>query len=320
MVNELLNLVQESMHAHDMSKRTEQAYIDWIYRFISYHAKKDPVTLNEQDIATFISYLDTDCQKADSTLNQALSAITFLYNEVLQLPLPSRIKYRKIKQDERLPFILSCLEVKQLLAELHGIEYLMASLLYGSGLRVAEVVRLRMNDIDLNKNQIRVWQPVIGNYRDTLLPLSIKAILAEQMYRVTSIYHQDVQEGNGETQLPESIQNTCPQAAKELGWQFLFPAARLIKSPQTGKKEIRTHIHESIIQKAVREAILRAGLNPRASCHTLRHSFAIHVLQSGYKLKALKDLLGHQDIRTTMLYTRIMTNYQESLKSPLDIM
>lgn len=319
MENNILNLVQESIHAQHMSKRTENAYLDWIYRFISFHAKKDPATLCEQDINAFLSYLDTDCQKSLSTQNQALSALIFLYQQVLNMPFPSMIKYRKIKLEDRLPLILSHQEIMQLLAKMKGPELLMASLLYGSGLRVMEVVRLRIKDINLNKNQIYIWQPFSGTYRYSILPASLKARVAEQMYKVTALHHQSIQEGNGQVQLPESIQYTAPQHAKEIDWQFLFPAARLIESPLSGKKELRTHIHESILQKAVREAVLAAELNPKVSCHTLRHSFAVHVLQNGYQLKALKELLGHQDIHTTMLYSRIMKTHKETLQSPLDM-
>jgi integron integrase len=308
--------VRLTIRASKLSQRTEDAYTDWIYRFLCYHRKRDPFALGPEEVNQFLSYLYKDCNKSASSQNQALCAISFYYKDVLKRPLPS-LKYARAAKENPFPVVYTREEVVALLSQLTGIVHLQASLLYGAGLRVMEVMQLRVKDIDLQGNKIHVWQPDKDSYRTTLLPVSLKPALAEQMYQITLLHQKNINEGFGETYLPPLLADRYPEKAKELSWQFLFPAARRVTHPHTGT-EVLKHSHESVLQKAVKEAITRAGLNPGGSCHTLRHSFAVHMLEAGFKVEAVRELLGHHDVRTTLIYTRMLAEKPDVVRSPLD--
>jgi integron integrase len=312
----LLEYIRKVIQEHKLSHRTEQSYTDWIYRFLSYYHDRNVLEMGAGEVGAFLSYLATDCQKSPSTQNQALCALLFLYNKVLEMPLPP-VKFVRARKDKQLPLVFSRQEVSAILAQLSGIEHLLASLLYGSGLRIMEAMQLRVKDIDLQKNRILVWQAEDEEYRSTLFPISLKPALAEQIYRVTLLYQEDVREGFGETYVPADLLAHYPDAPGQLGWQFLFPSVRRVVHPESGR-QVRQHLHESVVQKVIKEAIKKAGLNTNGSCHTLRHSFAVHLLEGGCKVKVLQELLGHRDIRTTMLYTQVVEEKQPALISPLD--
>jgi integron integrase len=312
----LLEYTRTVIRQHALSSRTEQSYIDWIYRFLMFYQKRNPQEMGAVEVASFLSYLATDCHKSASTRNQALYALLFLYNKVLEIPLPSG-RFVRAPKEKQLPLVFNRTEISAVLAQLSGTEQLLAGLLYGSGLRKMEVMQLRVKDIDPQRNRISVWQPNTEDYRYTLFPVSLKPALAEQIHRITQLYQEDIREGFGEAYLSPPLRQRHPGAAGQLRWQFLFPSVRRIVQPETGR-EVRQHLHESVVQKAVKEAIKRAGLNMGGSCHTLRHSFAVHLLENGCQVKVLKDLLGHRDIRTTMLYTQIVEEKQPVVMSPLD--
>lgn len=315
----LFESVNDSIQSCNLSQRTEKSYTDWIYRFIAYHHKRHPSEMGVGEVSQFLSYLHKDCNKSASTQNQALCALSFLYKEVLKHPLPP-FKFVRAKKVKHLPAIYSRSEIASLLSQLSGIEHLMAGLLYGAGLRVMEVIQLRIKDIDLQSNQIHIRPSEKELHRTSLLPLCLKALLAEQIYQATLLYQQDVKSGFGQcSMVPQGQKAAETQLASNQQEYYLFPSARRIKDTESGQ-ELRHHVHESVLQKAVKEAIAKAGLNREGSCHSLRHSFAVHVLESGCKIEKLKELLGHQDLRTTMLYMQIIETKTMVVQSPLDLL
>jgi integron integrase len=313
----LLDQVRHSIRTKHYSIRTEEAYIRWIKEFILFHNKRHPSELAEVEVSKFLSHLAVDRKVAASTQNQALSAIVFLYREVLNKPLHWLDDLDRAKRPAKLPVVLSREEVRAVLAQLDGPNWLMASLLYGSGLRLMECVRLRVKDIDFSYDQIIVRDGKGSKDRVTILPTSLKPPLQRQMDKTRALHENDLKHGFGRVYLPYALEKKYLNANHQWGWQYVFAATRLSVDPCSGRMQ-RHHIAEDVLQKAVRSALGRAGISKPASCHTFRHSFATHLLEDGYDIRTVQELLGHNDVRTTMIYTHVLNRGGKGVRSPLD--
>jgi integron integrase len=300
-----------------MSPRTEEAYVAWVRRFILFSAKRHPAAMGEAEIARFLTALATVRRVSASTQNQALSALLFLYEEVLDRRLEWLKDVARAKKPIRLPVVLSRPEVERLLGSLRGTPWLMASLLYGAGLRLMECARLRVKDLDLDRNEITVRDGKGRKDRVTLLPRSLRGPLLDHLGRVRDLHRSDLARGLGRVSLPGALAAKYPNAPQEWGWQWVFPATRLYRDAATGHLH-RHHLHESVLQRAVKEAASRAGIAKPATPHTLRHSFATHLLEDGYDIRTIQELLGHSDVSTTMIYTHVLNRGGRGVRSPLD--
>lgn len=313
----LLNQVRHHLRLKHYSIRTEEAYLSVIRRFILYHQKRHPKEMGADEIRQYLSHLATDEQVAASTQNVALAALLFLYREVLQIELPLVEGVERAKRPHRIPVVLTTKEVKRVLAQMSSTHHLMASLLYGSGLRLMECVRLRVKDLDFDYRQLIVRDGKGEKDRRTLLPQPLVEPLQCHLARVRLQHEEDVRLGCGSVYLPYALERKYPHAAQEWVWQYVFPAAKLSIDPRTGERR-RHHASEDRLQRAVKEAIRRAGVEKRASCHTLRHSFATHLLEDGYDIRTIQELLGHADISTTMIYTHVLNRGGRGVRSPLE--
>jgi len=313
----LLDRVRELMRLRHYSLRTEEAYIGWIRRYILFHGKRHPNELDEQYVSQFLTSLAINGRVAAATQNQALNAILFLYKEVLQRQLGFVGNALRVKRAPKVPVVLSPSEARAILAQLQGQYRLMAQLLYGSGLRLLECVRLRVKDVDLHYLHITVRDPKGGRERKTMLPVSLAAPLREHLHRVKARHEQDLAEGFGSVYLPTALERKIPSASREWAWQYVFPAERRSIDPRTGI-ERRHHVNEKNLQNAVKAAVRKSQVPKRASCHTLRHSFATHLLENGYDIRTVQELLGHKDVSTTMIYTHVLNRPGLAVKSPLD--
>ena len=315
--SKLLDQVRDVIRRKHYSIRTEQAYIDWIKRFIIYHRKRHPGEMAEEEVAEFLTHLARHLNVAASTQNQALSALLFLYKEVLKHEIGWLEKVERAKKPPKLPVVLSRGEVKEIFEHLHGVPKLMACLLYGSGLRLMECVRLRIKDIDFALAQITVRDAKGGKDRITMLPLNLSEPLRRHLSRVKAQHEQDLEDGFGSVHLPFAFARKSPNAAREWGWQYVFPSSRLSIDPRSGRKQ-RHHIAGGVLQSALKRAVNAAGIVKRANCHSLRHSFATHLLSRGYDIRTVQELLGHKDVSTTMIYTHVLNRPGIGVKSPLD--
>jgi integron integrase len=316
-MSKLLDEVRDAIRVRHYSIRTEQAYIDWIKRFIIFHNKRHPSEMGETEISQFLTHLAVNRNVAASTQNQALSAILFLYKHVLKQPLAWLDGVERAKKPERLPVVLTREEVRALLDQLKGVNHLIASLLYGSGLRLMEALRLRVKDIEFHYNQVIVRDGKGAKDRITILPASLKEPLRSQLKRAREIHQSDLREGCGAVYLPYALERKYPNASREWAWQYVFPAASRSIDPRSDV-ERRHHTDERVVQKAVKEAVRRAAIAKPASCHTLRHSFATHLLEDGYDIRTIQELLGHKDVSTTMIYTHVLNRGGKGVASPLD--
>ncbi len=301
----LLDRVRIQIRTRHYSRRTEKAYVGWIRRFILFHGRKHPATMGEAEVSQFLSALATQAKVSASTQNQALAALLFLYRDVLGQGLEWLDGLVRARRPARIPIVLTREEVGAVLRPLRGVEWLMASLLYGSGLRLLECCRLRMKDVDLERRELVVRDGKWQKDRITVLPEKVREPLAAHLARVRGQHLEDVRDGRGSVELPDAIERKYPRAPWEIGWQWNFPATRFYRDPVTGR-ERRHHLHESVLQKAVRQAALTAGIRKHATCHTLRHSFATHLLEDGYDIRTIQELLGHSDVSTTMIYTHVL--------------
>ena len=313
----LLDQVRQLMRVRHYSLRTEEAYVGWIRRYILFHGKRHPRELNEKHVSEFLSSLAINGRVAASTQNQALNALLFLYKEVLQRELGFVGNALRVKRPPKMPVVLSPGEVRAVLSHLDGQYRLMAQLLYGSGLRLLECLRLRVKDVDLHYLHITVRDPKGGRERKTMLPVSLAASLCQHLENVKRRHEQDVAEGFGSVSLPGALERKIPGASREWAWQYVFPADRRSIDPRTGT-ERRHHVNEKNLQNAVKTAVRKSGVSKRASCHTLRHSFATHLLENGYDIRTVQELLGHKDVSTTMIYTHVLNRPGIGAKSPLD--
>jgi integron integrase len=314
----LLERVRHAARARHYSPRTEKAYVAWIKRFIVFHGMRHPEAMGEAEISRFLSSLATQGGVSASTLNQALSALLFLYTEVLGRELRWLDNIVYARRPVRLPVVLSRAEVAAVLGHLRGTPWLMASLLYGAGLRLLECCRLRVKDVDLDRGELLVRDGKGRKDRLTLIPGRLAGTLAAHLENVRRLHQWDLRAGAGSVELPHALRAKYPRAAREWPWQWVFPATRLYVDRETGERR-RHHLHESVLQRAVKDAVRAAGIPKPASCHTLRHSFATHLLESGYDIRTIQELLGHRDVNTTMVYTHVLRRPGgRGVRSPLD--
>ena len=313
----LLDQVRNAIRRKHFSIRTEQAYCDWIRRFIIFHQKRHPAEMGEDEITDFLSHLARESRIAASTQNQALSALLFLYKEVLKRQIGWLERIERAKRPTRLPVVLTRPEARRLFSHLDGVYRLMAGLLYGSGLRLMECVRLRIKDVDFGYLQITVREGKGGKDRVTMLPVNLATALERHFRKVKAQHEEDLARGLGRVFLPEALVRKYPNAAREWSWQYAFPSSRLSLDPRTGEKR-RHHLDESLLQNAVKRAVRTGEISKPATCHTLRHSFATHLLENGYDIRTVQELLGHKDVSTTMIYTHVLNRPGLGVKSPLD--
>ncbi|MEZ6139010.1 MAG: integron integrase [Zavarzinella sp.] len=313
----LLDRVRETCRLLKYSHRTEKAYIDWIIQFIKFHQKKHPSTMGVAEIEAFLRNLAGERQASASTQNQAYSAILFLYQKVLKIEL-SPIHALRAQRTMKLPVVLSIGEVRRLIDRIHPEQKLAAELLYGTGMRVLECCRLRVNDIDFQRRQILVRGGKGDKDRVVPLPEKLYDRLNEQIYKVQRLHEEDLAAGHGFVSLPSALAEQYPNAGGELKWQYLFPSPRISSDPQKPGVFGRHHIHETSLQKAVKLAVDSSTITKKVSCHTFRHSFATHLLEAGYDIQTVQELLGHSDISTTMIYTHVLQRGASGVQSPLD--
>ncbi len=315
----LLDQVRETTRRLHYSIRTEDAYVQWIRRFILFQGKRHPLEMGEAEVVTFLNHLAVRRDVAASTQNQALSALVFLYKVVLDRPL-ARLDdgLVRARTPERLPTVFSREEARAVLARLDGNAWLAASLLYGSGLRLMESLRLRLKDLDFDQARIIVRDGKGQKDRATLLPDCLVEPLRRQVEHVRAIHESDLRDGFGRVHLPHALAVKYPDADRLPGWQYLFPSSRRAADPRTGTVR-RHHLAESALQKAVKQAIRAAGIVKHASCHTFRHSFATHLLEAGRDIRTIQELLGHRDVSTTMVYTHVLKAGPLGVRSPLDV-
>ena len=315
----LLDQVRQAIRTRHYSIRTEDAYVQWIKRFILFHDKRHPKGMGVKEVEQFVSDLAVNRHVAASPQNQALSAILFLYQEVLRQEIGWLDDVVCAKKPKRLPVILSREEVKAVLSSLSGAKRIMAHLLYGSGLRLMECLRLRAKDVDFSYNHIVVREGKGDKDRVTMLPRNVKSPLRQHLQEVKRIHELDLQEGFGSAYLPHALERKYPHANREWAWQYVFPAAKRSMDPRTGV-ERRHHVGQLVLQRAVKEAVRKVGISKAASCHTFRHSFATHLLEAGYDIRTVQELLGHRDISTTMIYTHVLNRGGRGVQSPADFL
>ncbi|MBI5184205.1 MAG: integron integrase [Nitrospinae bacterium] len=314
----LMDQVREVLRYHHYAIRTETTYCQWILRYIHFFGgKTHPKKLGATDVEKFLSHLATQGQVSASTQRQALNALIFLYREVLDISLEEKIAPVRAKKQPRPPTVLTQEETPFLLREISGTHALMAKLLYGSGLRLMECIRLRIQDIDFGQNNIFVRAGKGGKDRTTILPKNLREELQIHVKRVIELHHRDVDEGFGKVYIPPALARKFKNAENETRWQYVFPAKKRSVDPRSDR-EMRHHVLESGLQKAVKAASDRAGIQKRVGCHTLRHSFATHMLENGVNIRVLQTLLGHADVKTTEIYTHVMQRDIDGLQSPLD--
>lgn len=313
----LMDQVRETLRFYHYAYNTEKSYVDWILRFIRFNGKRHPKAMGKPEIERFLSHLAVNRNVAASTQNQAFNAIMFLYNKVLGMPMDLDIRARRARKTPRLPTVLSREETKALLSFMTGTAKVMGGLMYGSGLRSLEVVRLRVHDIDFENNQIFVRNAKGGKDRTTLFPEALHQPIHEQIAAIKILHNNDLTDGYGEVYLPNALARKYSKAGISFGWQYLFPARVRSTDPRSGKV-MRHHLDKSALQKAVSSARTRAKIVKRVSPHTLRHSFATHLLENGENIRVLQVLLGHNDVKTTEIYTHVMQKNHDKIKSPLD--
>ncbi len=316
----LLDQVREAVRARHYSRRTEKAYIHWIKRYIFFHGKRHPAELGASEVTAFLTSLAVHDKVAASTQNQTLSALLFLYREVLSVELPwlADIIIRA-KRPQHLPVVLTRDEVHAVLQRLDGAPRLMALLLYGAGLRLLECCRLRVKDVDFATNQIVIRHGKGGKDRVTMLPAAVKAALIAHLERARKQHQADLRHGAGRVELPSALTRKYPNAGRDWGWQWVFPATRMYVDRLTAQRR-RHHLHESVLQRAVKDAVRGAGIAKPATCHTFRHSFATHLLEESHDIRTVQELLGHSDVSTTMIYTHVLNRGPAGVRSPANRM
>ncbi len=313
----LLQQVRQAIRTRHYSRRTEEVYVRWIRRYIRFHGLRHPADLGASDLTRFLSSLAVERHVSASTQNQALAALLFLYREVLGDHIGGLDGLVHAKRSTRLPVVLTRQEVRDVLARMQGTSRLAATLLYGSGMRLLEGLGLRVKDVDFAGNEILVRGGKGDRDRVTVLPGIIQAELARHLAEVRHLHDSDLAEGAGWVELPHALAQKYPAAGREWGWQWVFPATRPYEDPVTRQRR-RHHLHETVIQRAFREAVRATGIAKRASCHTLRHSFATHLLDAGSDIRTVQALLGHRDVRTTMIYTHVLRRGGLGVRSPAD--
>lgn len=313
----LLDRVQEALAVRHYSPRTAEAYGTWIRRFIRFHHRRHPAEMGAPEVAAFLSSLATTGNVSSSTQNQALAAILFLYSDVLHQSLESFADFVRAKKPQTLPVVMTRVEVAAVLAALRGTPLLMTSLLYGSGLRLLECCTLRVKDVNFGTCQLTIRQGKGMKDRVTVLPKAMAEPLQAHLVQVHRQHERDMSNGAGHVALPSALDVKYPNASVEWGWQWVFPATRLYYDSDSGQRR-RHHLHETVLQRAVHNAVRSAGLTKSVGCHSFRHSFATHLLEAGYDIRTIQKLLGHRDVRTTMIYTHVLNRGAFGVQSPLD--
>jgi integron integrase len=315
----LLDRVREAIRARHYSLRTEEAYVGWIRRYILFHGKRHPLEMAEPEINAFLTHLAVDGSVGASTQTQALSALMFLYRHVLQKPLPDLDTVIRAKRPGRLPTVLTRAEVRYVINRLRGSPKLVVTLLYGTGMRLLECLRLRVKDVEFGNNRILVRDT--KGHRDRVVPFPavVRAALPTWLSRVRGIHLADLNEGRGDVYLPDAIVRKYPGCERDWGWQYVFPGEQLSVDPRS-KALRRHHLHETVVQRAVRQAAFDSRISRRVSCHTFRHSFATHLLEEGYDIRTIQELLGHSDVKTTMIYTHVLNRGGRGVRSPADLL
>jgi len=313
----LLDRVRAALRTRHYSPRTEEAYVAWIRRYILFHDKRHPAEMGAPEISRFLSALAVEEKVAASTQNQALSALLFLYRDVLEIDVPWLDDIVRAKRPQRLPVVLTRDEVRAILRRLEGMPRLMAYLMYGAGLRLLECCRLRVQDVDFGSNHLVVRRGKGDKDRVTMLPAAVKSNLARHLEGVREQHQRDLRCGAGWVELPTALDRKYPNAGREWAWQWVFPATRMYVDRLTRQRR-RHHLHESVVQRAVKHAVWRAGLSKRAGPHTLRHSFATHLLEDGHDIRTVQELLGHRDVTTTQIYTHVLNRGPAGVRSPAD--
>ena len=313
----LLDQVRQALRTLHRSLRTEKAYVAWIRRFILFHGKRHPAAMGATEIAEFLSHLALERAVSASTQNQAFSAILFLYQEVLRIKLAQIDEVVRARAPRRRPTVLTRSEVRAVLDRLTGAARIRATLLYGAGLRVTECLRLRVKDVDLERHEILVRSGKGDKDRTTMFPEALVPAFREHLARLRVRHEAELARGAGRVSLPNAIARKYPNASREWAWQFVFPASKLCRDPLTGDL-VRHHLHETVLQREVRTAVKAAALTKPATCHSLRHSFATHLLEDGYDIRTVQELLGHRDVTTTMIYTHVLNRGGLGVRSPAD--
>lgn len=313
----LLDQLRQALRSRHYSPRTEQVYCHWVRRYIHFHSVRHPSEMAEPEMNRFLTHLAVKEKVSASTQNQALSALLFLYRHVLGRKVGDLGEVIRAKKPKHLPVVMTRDEVKAVLSNLAGDKWLMASLMYGAGLRLMECLRLRVQDIDFSRNEILVRDGKGAKDRITMLPVSMKVPLQEHLKGVKAIHERDLAAGWGGVLLPGALDRKYPNAPKDWRWQWAFPQENRWRNTKTGE-EGRHHVDESLVQKSVRQAVVAAGLTKRATCHTFRHSFATHLLEGGYDIRTVQELLGHSDVKTTMIYTHVLNRGPSGVRSPID--
>jgi integron integrase len=315
----LLDRLRDAIRRRHYSRRTEEAYIHWTKRFVYFSGKRHPSDLGETEVTAFLNHLASERNVAASTQNQALSALLFLYKEALGQELDWLDGLVRAKRPQRMPVVLTREEVERLLAALDGTAWLMAGLLYGTGMRLMECLRLRVKDVDFGYRQVLVRDGKGEKDRVTMLPERLLQPLPNHLERVRQLHQLDLREGFGEVHLPHALARKYPRAGYEWGWQYVFPSRNRSMDPEDGVIR-RHHLDESVLQRAVKDAARVAAISKPVHCHTLRHSFATHLLEAGYDIRTVQELLGHKDVSTTMIYTHVLNKGGRGVQSPLDRM
>jgi integron integrase len=313
----LLDQVSDVARFRHLSLRTEQAYRNWIKRFILFHGKQHPRDLGAEAVRTFLTHLAVNEHVSASTQNQAFNALLFLYRQVLQGEAPKIEGVERARHSRRLPVVFTKPEASAVIAQMNGARRLIVALLYGSGLRIMEAVRLRVKDIDFGREEITVRDGKGEEDRMTMLPQALKHRLKLQVEAVRRLHQKDLKRGYGEVYLPYALERKYTNAGKDFIWQYVFPAEKLSVDPRSGRIR-RHHVAEQNVQRAVKSAVRAAGIRKNGSCHSFRHSFATHLLENGYDIRTVQELLGHKDVRTTMIYTHVLNKGGRGVKSPLD--
>lgn len=313
----LLDQMRERIRVKHYSIRTEETYLHWVKRYILFHHKRHPAEMGAPEVEAFLTHLATTANVSASTQNLALSSILFLYKEVLAVDLPWLEGVTRAKKPQRLPVVMTRDEVRQVLAHMQGTHHLMASLMYGTGMRLMECVRLRVKDVDFARREILVREGKGNKDRVTMLPDSLASALQAHLEKVQRVHAQDCAEGCGDVYLPHALARKYPHAATDWGWQYVFPAATRSRDPRSDAVR-RHHVNEQAYQRAIKSAVRDAGINKPATSHTLRHSFATHLLESGYDIRTVQELLGHADVATTQIYTHVLNRGGLAVRSPLD--
>ena len=315
--NQLLEQVRDSIRTRHLSYRTEKTYLYWIRRYLSFHEQKHPRELGPQEVTGFLTSLAVNNKVAASTQNQALAAVLFLYRDTLEIELPWLSEVVRAKRPVHLPVVLTRAEVQSVLARLNGTIWLVTSTLYGSGARINECLQLRIKDVDLLRREMMIRDAKGQKDRVTVLPETLVPHLRDHMTKVRALYESDRAAGKPGVSLPFALRRKYPKAATTWPWQWMFPAKTFCSDPYTGEY-CRFHLLPQNIQRAVRGALLAAGIEKPASCHTFRHCFATHLLEDGYDIRTVQELLGHADVKTTMIYTHVLNKGGRGVRSPLD--